>query len=120
LRGGLGQDAPTRPSPARAYPGNSVTTQPWPAGYDQPDRGDGQRLWNLAPRIPAEQRYTRIHRGRRELIDHLLASHLVTRRIADGDVITGGPTPASAGDDPNVRRDSPASDHRLVIASIDP
>lgn len=27
------------------------------AGYDQPDRGDNTRLWNLAVRIPAEQRF---------------------------------------------------------------
>ena len=96
-------------------PGSEIGT----AGYDQPDRGDGQRLWNLAPRIPADQRYTRIYRGRRELIDHLLVSHLITRRLSDGDVITGGPAPASVGDDPNARRDSPASDHRPVLATID-
>jgi hypothetical protein len=33
----------------------------------QPDRGDGQRLWNLASRIPAADRYSRICRGRPEL-----------------------------------------------------
>ena len=37
-------------------------------GFDQPDHGDRQRLWNLAPRIPADQRFSRIYRGRKELI----------------------------------------------------
>ena len=96
-------------------PGSKIGT----AGYDQPDRGDGQRLWNLAPRIPADQRYTRIYRGRKEMIDHLLVSHLVTGRITDGNVITCGPAPASVDDDPNARRDIPASDHRPVIATVD-
>jgi hypothetical protein len=29
-------------------PGSEIGT----AGYDRPDQGDGQRLWNLAARIP--------------------------------------------------------------------
>jgi hypothetical protein len=43
-----------------------------------PDRGDAQRLWNLAPRIPDANRYSRVYRGRPELIDHLFASHAIT------------------------------------------
>ncbi|MGY1694607.1 endonuclease/exonuclease/phosphatase family protein [Geodermatophilus sp. SYSU D00814] len=97
-------------------PGSEIGTP----GYDQPDRGDGQRLWNLAARIlPPEQRYSRIYRGSRELIDHVLGSHLVTRHVGDGDVIAGGPVPASVGDDPAARRNAPASDHRPLVASID-
>ena len=96
-------------------PGSEIGTP----GYDQPDAGDGQRLWNLTARIPAEQRYSRIYRGQRELIDHILVSHLVTHHNGDGDVTAGGPEPASIGDDPNARRDEPASDHRPVIATID-
>jgi predicted extracellular nuclease len=94
-------------------PGSEIGT----AGYDQPDRGDGARLWNLAARIPAEQRFSRIYRGQRELIDHLLVSHLVSHAVGDGDVTTG-PTPQSIEDNPNVRRDAPASDHRPLVASI--
>ncbi|MGL5824558.1 MAG: endonuclease/exonuclease/phosphatase family protein, partial [Nocardioides sp.] len=48
-------------------PGSEIGTR----GYDQPDNGDTQRLWNLAPRIPEPLRYSRIYRGRRELIDHI-------------------------------------------------
>ena len=37
--------------------------------------GDRQWLWNLAPRIPEAQRFSRIYRGRKELIDHIFVSH---------------------------------------------
>lgn len=94
-------------------PGSEIGT----GGFDQPDQGDGQRLWNLAARIPEGERYSRIYRGRRELIDHILASHQVTHAVTDGDVTTG-PAPASIGDNPNARRDAPGSDHRAVIATI--
>jgi endonuclease/exonuclease/phosphatase family metal-dependent hydrolase len=95
-------------------PGSEIGT----AGYNQPDQGDGQRLWNLAAaRIPETERYTRIYRGRPELIDHILASHQVTHAVADGDVTTG-PVPASIEDNPNVRRDAPGSDHRPVVATL--
>jgi endonuclease/exonuclease/phosphatase family metal-dependent hydrolase len=95
-------------------PGSEIGT----AGYDADDQGDGARLWNLAARIPAEQRYSRIYRGNKELIDHILVSHLVTHHVADGDVTAGGSAPASIDDDPRARRDSPASDHRPIVATI--
>ena len=41
------------------------------SGFNQPDHGDRQRLWNLAPRIPEAQRFSRKYRGRNELIDHI-------------------------------------------------
>lgn len=94
-------------------PGSEIGT----AGYGQDDQGDGARLWNLAARIPAAERYSRIYRGRRELIDHILVSHKVTRAVADGDVTTG-PVPDSIDDDPNTRRNDPASDHRPLVATI--
>jgi predicted extracellular nuclease len=50
-------------------PGSEIGT-----GYAHPDSGDRQRLWNLAARIPDDQRFSRIYRGRRELIDHILVS----------------------------------------------
>lgn len=96
-------------------PGSEIGT----GGYDVADQGDGARLWNLAARIPADQRYSRVYRGNKELIDHLLVSHLVTHHVADGDV-TAGPAPApSIDDDPNARRDATASDHRPLVATID-
>lgn len=100
-------------------PGSEIGT----AGFEVPDRGDGARLWNLSPRIePPQERYTRIHAGTPELIDHVLASHLVTRHVADGGVtagVPGGPPPASVHDDPGARRDVPASDHRPLVVTVD-
>ena len=51
-------------------------------GFNQPDHGDRQRLWNLAPRIPEAQRFSRIYRGRKELIDHIFVSHALVGKIA--------------------------------------
>jgi len=96
-------------------PGSEIGT----AGYDRPDGGDGQRLWNLAPRIPEANRYSRVYHGRPELIDHILASHAVTVRVADGDIDFAGPRPRSIGDDPNADSGAPASDHRPLLLAVD-
>ncbi len=95
-------------------PGSEIGT----GGFTQPDQGDGQRLWNLAPLIPAEQRYSRIYQGRRELIDHILASGAVARTLTEGDVTSGGATPASIGDNPHARADQPGSDHRPLVVEV--
>ncbi len=87
------------------------------AGFDRPDRGDPWRLWNLAPLIPAEHRYTRVFAGRRELIDHILVSRfLVTRSVS---VDTAGVRPPSIGPEPPARRDAEASDHAPLFARFD-
>lgn len=93
-------------------PGSQIGT----GGYGRPDEGDGARLWNLAPLIPAELRYSRIYRGRRELIDHLLVSHALLDTVAE--VTTVGEEPDSIGDRPNARRDVAGSDHRMVLAAL--
>ena len=41
---------------------------------ERPDKGDPVRLYNLADRIPSQRRYSRIYRGRGELIDHIFVS----------------------------------------------
>jgi predicted extracellular nuclease len=95
-------------------PGSEIGTP----GFDRPDQGDGQRLFNLAARIiPASERYSRIYRGRPELIDHILASHRITRTVGDGD-LTAGPVGPSIDDNPNARRDVPGSDHRPLVLTI--
>lgn len=96
-------------------PGSEIGT----VGFDRPDQGDAARLWNLAPRIPAAQRFSRRYRGRGELIDHILVSHALVGLIDDGAVTTEitAPTP-SITDDPGTRRDAPGSDHRPVLAEI--
>jgi len=90
------------------------------SGYDRPDKGDGSRLWSLATRIEASQRYSRKYRGRLELIDHLLVSHALRDKVstvtagdpeqADADAapaeLPAGANVPSVTDDPNERRDA--------------
>jgi len=83
-------------------PGSEIGT----AGFDRPDQGDGQRLWNLAARIPTLQRFSRIYQGRPELIDHILVSHALVGLVPDGAVTTDGAGPSpSITDEPGLRRD---------------
>jgi endonuclease/exonuclease/phosphatase family metal-dependent hydrolase len=86
-------------------------------GFDRPDRGDPHRLWNLAPLVPAERRFTRIFRGRRELIDHLLVSQVLVRRVVRVD--TTPQVPPSITEFPNERLDARISDHRPLFAELD-
>jgi endonuclease/exonuclease/phosphatase family metal-dependent hydrolase len=98
-------------------PGSEIGTP----GYDQPDRGDAERLWDVAPLIPAEQRYSRINSGRRELIDHILVSHHLVRRVtAAGTGLPGDGTLRlpSVGPDPADRRGKPGSDHAPVWVRV--
>ena len=64
-------------------PGSELDT----GGFDRPDGGDRQRLWNVAPRLPADRAFSRVFNGRGELIDHILVSHHLARRLTR-------PTPA--------------------------
>ncbi|MET9041296.1 endonuclease/exonuclease/phosphatase family protein [Streptomyces sp. NPDC004362] len=94
-------------------PGSEIGTP----GYEHPDRGDAQRLWDVAPLVPAEQRYSRVTSGRRELIDHILVSHrLVHRLTAAGTGLPGDNALRlpSVGADPGERRGAPGSDHAPV------
>jgi endonuclease/exonuclease/phosphatase family metal-dependent hydrolase len=87
-------------------------------GFAYPDKGDRQRLWNLAAFIAEEQRFTRIYQGRRELIDHLLVSHAIVSVVAEGDVTvidTGAP---SINDSPSSRLTDAGSDHRPVFVDV--
>ncbi|MFF3941333.1 endonuclease/exonuclease/phosphatase family protein [Streptomyces phaeofaciens] len=106
-------------------PGSEIGTP----GFRAPDRGDAARLWNVAPLIPAEQRYSRINSGRRELIDHILTSHRLVHRVTAAG--TGAGTEAGAepgtpeeprlpsvGADPAARRGEPGSDHAPVWVRI--
>jgi endonuclease/exonuclease/phosphatase family metal-dependent hydrolase len=98
-------------------PGSEIGTP----GYDQPDRGDAARLWDVAPLIPAGQRYTRVNSGRRELIDHVLVSHRLVHRVTAAG--TGLPDEGSlrlpsVGPDPAERRGAPGSDHAPVWVRV--
>jgi endonuclease/exonuclease/phosphatase family metal-dependent hydrolase len=93
-------------------PGSEIGTP----GFERPDAGDARRLWNLAPLIPAERRFTRIYRGRHELIDHVLVSHALVDRVVRVDTTTSALP--SITDDPSARRDAPGSDHAPVIVEL--
>jgi endonuclease/exonuclease/phosphatase family metal-dependent hydrolase len=96
-------------------PGSEIGT----AGFGQPDAGDGDRMWNLAPLIPEDLRFSRVYRGGPELIDHIFASHfLAGRTTAVTTAIAEGVLP-SIEDNPNARRGKPGSDHGAVIATFD-
>ncbi|MFI6565538.1 endonuclease/exonuclease/phosphatase family protein [Streptomyces sp. NPDC050534] len=98
-------------------PGSEIGTP----GYDRPDRGDAARLWDVAPLIPPEERYSRINSGRRELIDHILMSHRLVHRVtAAGTGLPGDGTLRlpSVGQDPAERRGEAASDHAPVWARV--
>jgi len=96
-------------------PGSEIGT----AGFDQPDQGDEQRLWNLAPLMPEGRNYSRIDQGRRELIDHILVSQAAVEPLAA--IETGAVIPPplpSITSYPNERRNAPSSDHAPVVASF--
>ncbi|MGW1712776.1 endonuclease/exonuclease/phosphatase family protein [Streptomyces sp. NPDC002156] len=99
-------------------PGSEIGTP----GYEHDDKGDATRLWDVAPLIPADQRYSRINSGRPELIDHVLLSHHLLRRTTEaGTGLPGNGAPAlpSIGPDPEARRGAPGSDHAPVWVRID-
>ncbi|GAV41139.1 endonuclease/exonuclease/phosphatase family protein [Streptomyces acidiscabies] len=99
-------------------PGSEIGTP----GYKLPDQGDRARLWDVAPLIPAERRYSRVNSGRRELIDHILLSHQLVHRVTEAG--TGTPSAdgvlrlPSVNEDPRERRDASGSDHAPVWVRV--
>jgi endonuclease/exonuclease/phosphatase family metal-dependent hydrolase len=93
-------------------PGSEIGT----AGFDQPDAGDSQRMWNTAAFIAEQERWSRVYRGRRELIDHVLCSHALIGAVRTA--TTGGLPVESIEDRPETRRNATASDHRPVLVDI--
>ncbi len=89
------------------------------AGEDRPDKGDAARLFNLVPLIPEELRYSRVFRGRPELIDHIFVTNALRPRVTEVTTVTTAAGLASITEDPAARRDSPWSDHALVLADLD-
>jgi endonuclease/exonuclease/phosphatase family metal-dependent hydrolase len=104
-------------------PGSEIGTE----AFHNRDEGDDARLFNLAPRISNERRFSRIHNGRRELLDQILASEELFPVGADGrrplqeadshvDFRDGLP---SVEDDPAVRAEDVAPDHAPVTATFE-
>ncbi|WP_435158836.1 endonuclease/exonuclease/phosphatase family protein [Amycolatopsis sacchari] len=94
-------------------PGSEIGT----GGFDHPDQGDAWRLWNLAPFIPGNRRYSRIYRGRKELIDHILVSHQLVKPLPT--VRTINQALPSVTDDPHQHTGESGSDHSPVAATFD-
>jgi endonuclease/exonuclease/phosphatase family metal-dependent hydrolase len=96
-------------------PGSEIKTH----GFDQPDAGDKQRLWDLAPLMPPGKDYSRINQGRKELIDHILVSVEVVKPTdaITVEAVIDQPLP-SITSDPGPRRNKPSSDHAPVVATF--
>jgi endonuclease/exonuclease/phosphatase family metal-dependent hydrolase len=103
-------------------PGSEIGTGGFPRG----DNGDAYRLWNLAPllnqgpdgtRPPAEPPYTRIFKGRGELIDHILASHRLVnpRNNPEARTVVATEGLPSVTEDPGKARRNPA----IVPAAVE-
>ena len=96
-------------------PGSEIGT----GGFDRPDQGDHQRLWNLAPLMPEGKNYSRIYEGRKELIDHILVSAALVKPLSSVTVeAVTAPDIPSIGANPNARRAAPSSDHSPVVATF--
>lgn len=101
-------------------PGSEIGT----AGFNRPDRGDQARLFNLAPLIAQERRFSRVFKGNGELIDHILVSEELlpgqprTVPTVDSHIDIVGSIP-SIGDNPNERRSEPGSDHAPITARFE-
>jgi endonuclease/exonuclease/phosphatase family metal-dependent hydrolase len=96
-------------------PGSEIDTR----GFKVPDKGDAQRLWNLAPLMPPGRDYSRINQGRAELIDHILVSDALVRKVDVTSVgaVLAEPLP-SITPQPTARLNEPSSDHAPVVATF--
>lgn len=107
-------------------PGSEIGT----AGFAQPDKGDAMRLFNLAPAIAPERRYSRKYLGRPEMIDQIFVSgeffpvdsanhrHPPLPGDVDSHIdFTAGSVP-SVSDDPGARAAAIAPDHAPVTARL--
>lgn len=100
--------------------GSEINTR----GFKSPDRGDDARLFNLAPLIPIERRFSRIFEGSGELIDHILVSQELLPGqpcrlpVVDSHIDALGSLP-SITETPTQRRGKKGSDHAPVTALFD-
>ena len=96
------------------------------AGFDRPDQGDDARLFNVANAIPEARRFSRVHRGRGELLDQIFASEELlpagangrrTLPVADSHVDFAGALP-SVTENPGDRAKEIAPDHAPVTGTF--
>jgi hypothetical protein len=96
-------------------------------GFNRPDQGDDVRLFNLAPAIAQDRRFSRVHRGRKELLDQIFASEEFfpvgqnnRRRLPEVDShIDFESQLPSVGDNPSERVGEIAPDHAPVTANFE-
>jgi len=102
-------------------PGSEIGT----GGFERPDKGDDVRLFNLSYVIDdPEQRYSRIHRGRKEMLDQIFVSEKLLPRNQNGDrilpevksIIDFEAQLSSIGENPGERADEITPDHAPVVA----
>lgn len=104
-------------------PGSEIGT----GGFHPPDKGDDARLFNLAPLIAEQARYSRVFKGRRELLDQIFVSEGMLPRGTDGrrrlpvevtSHVSLGDGLASIDEDPRRRRRDAVPDHAPVTATF--
>jgi endonuclease/exonuclease/phosphatase family metal-dependent hydrolase len=101
-------------------PGSQLGT----GGFAQPDWGDGNRLWDLAPKMPAGDpvtgegaaNWSRINNGVRELIDQILVSHLLVHALESTESLPLEGIKSVTADPASLADMEAPSDHRPVIA----
>lgn len=96
-------------------PGSEIGTP----GFERPDLGDQQRLWNLAPCMPVGKNFSRKFQGREELIDHILVSAALVGNLdaIRVEAVIDQQLP-SISTTPSERQSDPSSDHAPVVASF--
>lgn len=67
--------------------------------------------------MPAGQNFSRKHRGREELIDHILVSAALVKKLSSVRALVDEGVP-SITEDPASRRAEPSSDHAPVVAAF--
>jgi endonuclease/exonuclease/phosphatase family metal-dependent hydrolase len=93
-------------------------------GFNTSDKGDDARLFNLAPLIPLERRFSRVFQGIGELIDHIFVSEeLLPGKprllpVVDSHIDLQDSLP-SITERPRERRGKLGSDHAPVTAIFD-
>lgn len=99
-------------------PGSEIGT----GGFNRPDEGDGQRLFNLTNAIPdPARRYSRINNGRKEMLDQIFVSEELLPVQQNGqrslplvDSLVDFTQLPSVTNDPTVRIGDIAPDHAPV------
>jgi endonuclease/exonuclease/phosphatase family metal-dependent hydrolase len=101
-------------------PGSELGT----GGFNRPDVGDGNRLWNLAPKMPAGDpvtgegaaNWSRINNGVKELIDQVLVSHRLVQALDSTESLPLDGIKSVTADPASLADMKAPSDHRPVIA----